>query len=48
MKNYEVFYQTQNEKAWLEKVTDVDKNRVWIAGNSDLKKVPKCNVKFSM
>ena len=50
MKDDKVFYQTQNEKDWLgpAKVADVDKNWVWIAGNGDLKKVPKCNVKLSM
>ena len=44
-----VFYQTQNEKAWLgpAKVVDVDKNWVWIAGSGDLKKVWNCNVKLS-
>ena len=44
-----VFYQTQNEKAWLgpAKVMDVDKNWVWIAGSGDLKIVLKCNVKLS-
>ena len=49
-KNDEVFYQTQNEKAWLgpAKVMDFDKNWVWITGNSDLKRVPKCKVKLSM
>ena len=42
-----VFY---NEKAWLgpAKVMDVDKNWVFIAGNGDIKKVPKCNVKLNM
>ena len=41
-----VFYQTNNEKAWLgpAKVMDVDKNWVFIAGNGDIKKVPKCHV----
>ena len=45
-----VFYQTNNEKAWLgpAKVMDVDKNWVFIAGNGDIKKVPKCNVKLNM
>ena len=34
-----VFYQTNNEKAWLgpAKVMDVDKNWVFIAGNGDIK-----------
>ena len=45
-----VFYQTNNEKAWLgpAKVMDVDKNWVFIAGNGDIKKVPKCNVILNM
>ena len=41
-----VFYQTNNEKAWLEpmKVMDVDKNWVLIAGIRYIKKVPNlCN-----
>ena len=44
-----VFYQTNNEKAWLGpvRVMDVDKNQVFIAGNGDTKKVPKCNVKLN-
>ena len=48
-KDDRVFYQTQNEKAWLgpAKVLNVDKNWVWISGNGDYKKVPKCNVKLS-
>ena len=39
-----VFYQTNNEKAWLGpvKVKDIDTNWVSIAGNRDIKKVPKC------
>ena len=49
-KNDKVFYQTNNEKAWLgpAKVIDVDKNWVFIAGNGELKKVPKCNVKLNI
>ena len=45
-----VFYQTNNVKAWLEptKVMDLDKNWVFIAGNGDTKKVPKCNVKLNI
>ena len=45
-----VFYQTNNEKAWLGpmKVIDIDKNWVFIAGNGYIKKVPKCNVKLNM
>ena len=48
-KDDRVFYQTQNEKAWLgpAKALNVDKNWVWISGNGDYKKVPKCNVKLS-
>ena len=44
-----VFYQTQNEKAWLGPaiVKDIEKNWVWIFGNGDLRKVPRCNVKLS-
>ena len=44
------FYQTNNEKACLgpAKVMDVDKNLVFIAGNEDIKKVPKCNVILNM
>ena len=30
------------------KVLDVDKNWVFIAGNGDIKKVPKCNVQLNM
>ena len=49
-KDDKVFYQTNNEKAWLgpAKVLDVDKNWVFIAGNGDIKKVPKCNVKSNI
>ena len=49
-KDDKVFYQTNNEKAWLgpTKVLDVDKNWIFIAGNGDIKKVPKCNVKLNM
>ncbi len=49
-KDYKVFYQTNNEKAWLgpAKVLDVDKNWILIAGNGDIKKVPKCNVKLNV
>ena len=49
-KDDKVFYQTNNEKAWLgpAKVLDVDKNWIFIAGNGDIKKVPKCNVKLNM
>ena len=45
-KDDKVFYQTNNEKAWLgpTKVLDVDKNWIFVAGNGDIKKVPKCNV----
>ena len=45
-----VFYQTNNEKAWLgpAKVMDIDKNWVFIAGNGNIKKVPKCNIKLNM
>ena len=49
-KDDKVFYQTNNEKAWLgpAKVLDVDKNWIFIAGNGDIKKVPKCNVKLNI
>ena len=49
-KDDKVFYQTNNEKAWLgpAKVLDVDKNWIFIAGNRDIKKVLKCNVILNM
>ena len=49
-KDDKVFYQTNNEKAWLgpAKVLDVDKNWIFVAGNGDIKKVPKCNVKLNV
>ena len=45
-----LFYQTNNEKAWIgpAKVMDVDKNWAFIAGNGDIKKLPKFNVKLNM
>jgi hypothetical protein len=45
-----VFYQTSNEKAWLgpAKVLDVDKNWIFVAGNGEMKKIPKCNVKLNV
>merc|ERR1711867_93061 len=45
-----VFYQTNNEKAWLGPtvVTDVDDNYVFVKTNGDRRKVPKCNVKLNM
>ena len=43
-----MFYQTQNEKAWLgpAEVKDVKKNWIWIVGNGDLRKVQRYKVKF--
>ena len=45
-----VFYQTNNEKAWLgpAEVTDVDNNYVFVKTNGDRRKVPKCNVKLNV
>ena len=45
-----VFYQTNNEKAWLGPtvVTDVDDNYVFVKTNGDRRKVPKCNVKLNV
>ena len=46
-----VFHQTNNdEKAWLKpaRVTNIDKNRIFIARNRDIKKVPKYNVKLKI
>merc|ERR1711867_336474 len=45
-----VFYQTNNEKAWLgpTEVTDVDNNYVFVKINGDRRKVPKCNVKLNV
>ena len=49
-KDDKVFYQTNNEKVWLgpAKVLDVDKNWIFVAGNGDIKKVPKCYVKLNV
>ena len=49
-KDGKVFYQTNNEKAWLgpAMVLDVDKNWVFIDENGYIKKVPKCYVKINM
>ena len=49
-KGDEVFYQTNNEKAWLGpvEVTDVDNNYVFVKTNGDRRKVPKCNVKLNV
>ena len=49
-KGDEVFYQTNNEKAWLgpAEVTDVDNNYVFVKTNGDRRKVPKCNVKLNV
>ena len=45
-----VFYQTNNEKAWLGpiEVTDVDNKYVFVKTNGDRRKVPKCNVKLNV
>ena len=45
-----VFYQTNNEKAWLGpvEVTDVDNNYIFVKTNGDRRKVPKCNVKLNV
>ena len=45
-----VFYQTNNEKAWLgpAEVTDVDNNYIFVKTNGDRRKVPKCNVKLNV
>ena len=45
-----VFYQTNNEKAWLGpvEVTDVDNNYVFVKTNGDRRKVPKFNVKLNV
>merc|ERR1711867_49191 len=45
-----VFYQTNNEKAWLGpvEVTDVDNNYVFVKTNGDRRKVPKCNIKLNV
>ena len=44
-----VFYQTNNEKAWLGpvEVTDVDNNYIFVKMNGDRRKVPKSNVKLN-
>ena len=49
-KGDEVFYQTNNEKAWLgpAEVTDVDNNYVFVKTNGDRRKVPKCNMKLNV
>merc|ERR1712002_814727 len=49
-KGDKVFYQTNNERAWLgpAKVLDVDRNWIFVAGNGEMKKIPKCNVKLNM
>ena len=49
-KDDKVFYQTNNEKAGLgpAKVLDGDKNWIFVAGNGDIKKVPKCNVELNV
>ena len=43
-----MFYQTNNEKAWLGpvEVMDVDNNYVFVKTNGDRRKVPKCNGKL--
>merc|ERR1712243_323802 len=45
-----VFYQTNNEKAWLgpSEVTDVDNHYVFVKTNGDRRKVPICNVKLNV
>ncbi len=45
-----VFYQTNNEKAWLGpvEVTDVDNDYVFVKTNGDRRKVPNCNVKLNV
>ena len=49
-KGDEVFYQTNNEKAWLGpvEVTYVDNNYVFVKTNGDRRKVPRCNVKLDV
>ena len=47
-KDYKVFYQTNNEKAWLGPAKVFNEYWVIIAGNGDIKKVPKCNVKLNV
>ena len=43
-----VYYQTQNEKAWLGpvKVFAIKGNSIWIFAHGDTRKVPRCNVKL--
>ena len=45
-----VFYQTNNEKAWLgpAEVTDVDNNYIFVKTNGDRRKVPKSNVNLNV
>ena len=49
-KDDKVFYQTNNEKAWLgpTNVLDVAENWIFVSENGDIKKVPKINVKLNV